>query len=136
MPSNNMTTTKTGMPGTSRDLGETLSNVTSQVKDKASELGRMAADKIDGNRDAAAGGLETAALKIHGSADSLPGGRTVTGVAHKTADTLNSTADYIRRHDMDSMIQDLQRVVKNNPGPALLGAAVLGFLVGRSFSND
>lgn len=136
MPSNHMTPSKNGSPGTSSDLGETLSNVTSQVKEKASDLGRMAADKIDGNRDAAAGGLEGAAKKIHESADALPGGKTVTSVAHKTADTLNSTADYIRQHDMDSMVQDLQRIVKNNPGPALFGAAVLGFLVGRSFSND
>lgn len=31
---------------------------------------------------------------------------------------------------------DVERVVKNNPGPSLLAAAAIGFLVGRTFSNS
>jgi hypothetical protein len=31
---------------------------------------------------------------------------------------------------------DVQKLVKNNPGPALLIAAALGFLVARTFSRD
>jgi hypothetical protein len=30
----------------------------------------------------------------------------------------------------------VQKIVKNNPGPALLTAAVLGFLVARTFSRE
>jgi hypothetical protein len=30
----------------------------------------------------------------------------------------------------------MQTLVKNNPGPALLTAAALGFLVARTFSRD
>jgi hypothetical protein len=33
------------------------------------------------------------------------------------------------------MIDDVMQLVKNNPGPALLGAAALGFLVGRALSR-
>jgi hypothetical protein len=135
MPSENLTTTSTA-PETSSDLGEKLSNVSSQVKTKASELGRLAADKVDDNRDAAAAGLESAATTIHDKADSLPGGQTTSRVAHVTADKLSATADYIREHDVDSMLSDLYQLVRNNPGPALLGAAVLGFVVARSFSDD
>lgn len=108
----------------------------SQVKTKASELRRMASEKLDQNRDRAAGGLETAAQKLHDKAASLPGGQTVSKAAHAAADTLISTADYIREHDVNSMMEDAGRLVKNNPGPALLCAAALGFLVVRRFSND
>jgi ElaB/YqjD/DUF883 family membrane-anchored ribosome-binding protein len=99
-------------------------------------LGRTAAAKIDENRDAATSGLETAASTLREKADSLPGGDKVTSLAHTTADKLSSTADYVREHDLTSMMADVERLVKNNPGQSLLAAAVIGFLVGRTFSND
>jgi hypothetical protein len=34
------------------------------------------------------------------------------------------------------MMGDLMQLVRNNPGPALLGALALGFLVGRALSRD
>jgi hypothetical protein len=136
MPSENTITTKNAGSEASADVGQQLSNVSMEVKTKASDLGRMAADKVDENRDAAAAGLESAADTIHDKADSLPGGKAARRVAHVTADKLSATADYIREHDVDSMMSDLYRLVKNNPGPALLGAAVVGFLVARSFSDD
>ncbi len=124
------------LAGSSPNAGDNFADASSRVKAKASELGRSAAAKIDGSRDAAAGGLDSAAEKIHGSADSLPGGRKVSGAAHKVANTLGSTADYIREHDVNSMLNDFYELVKRNPGPALVGAAGLGFLVARSFSKD
>jgi len=45
----------------STTVGEKLSDAVGQVKDEVSDLGRTAADKIDENREAAAGGLEKAA---------------------------------------------------------------------------
>lgn len=136
MASEKITTAKPAGSETPGDLGQQLSNVSLQVKTKASEFGHMAAAKIDENRGGAAAGLESAATKIHGSADSLPGGQAARRVAHLTADKLSATADYIREHDVDSMVDDVYRFVKNNPGPALLGAAVVGFLVARSFSDN
>lgn len=117
-------------------VSEKASDAATQVKDKASDIGRTAAEKIDKNRDSAASGIETAAATLHEKAESLPGGEKVTKLAHATADKLSSTADYVREHDVNSMMQDVERLVKNNPGPALLAAAAIGFLVGRAFSND
>jgi len=122
-------------------LAENLSAAASQVKARASTMGRMAADKVDATRSAAADKLDTAATTLHDKADELPGGAKlaatkVAAAAHTTADTLESGAKYIRSHDVKGMMDDLQRLVKNNPGPALLGAALLGFLVARSFSRD
>jgi hypothetical protein len=34
------------------------------------------------------------------------------------------------------MMADVEQLVINNPGPSLLVAAIVGFLVGRAFSNN
>lgn len=115
---------------------DTLSAKISRTKAEASGMGQAAVDKIDDNRPAAAGGLDSAASVLHKKADSLPGGESVKGAAHKAADALSSTADYVRENDVKSMLADVQKLVKNNPGPALLTAAVLGFLVARTFSRE
>ena len=58
-------------------------------------------------------------------------------MAHATAEKLSSTAGYVREHDVNTMMADVETLVKNNPGPSLLAAAVIGFLVGHAFrSND
>lgn len=118
------------------NVTDKISDAASQAKGKVSDLGRTAADKIDQNRDAAAGGLESAASTLHDKAESLPGGEKVASLAHTTADKLSSTANYVREHDVNSMMTDVERLVKNNPGPSLLAAAVIGFLVGRTFSSN
>ena len=79
---------------------EKISEVASQVKDKVSDLGQTAVDKIDENRASAAGGLESAAHTLHEKADSLPGGEKVASLAHSTADKLSSTAEYVREHNV------------------------------------
>lgn len=136
MPIDNTIGTKNGTSHSMGGAGETLSNAAGAVKRQANDLGQSVVDKLDDNRDAAAGGLAAAANQLRTKATSLPGGERVAGAAHSTADALDSTADYIRQHDISSMMDDVYKVVKNNPGPALLGAAALGFLLARSFSND
>jgi hypothetical protein len=120
---------------TAAATGEQTSDMASQAKNKISEMGRVVADKVDDNRDNLAGGLETAASTLHEKAGSLPGGETISGIAHSAADKLSTTADYVRQHDVNSMMADVQEMVKKNPGPALLLSAVLGFLVARAFSS-
>ena len=105
-------------------------------KGKAAEMGQRVADKIDENRGAAASRLESAADALHEKADTLPGGDKVAHAAHATADAVVSAADYVRENDVTAMLADVQRVVKNNPGVALLTAAAVGFLIARSFSRD
>jgi hypothetical protein len=107
----------------------------SQAKAKTSELGQEAADVMDKNRGAAAGRLDSAADALHEKADSLPGGERVATAAHKAADVAGSAADYVRDTDLKGMLTDVQRLVKNNPGPALLTAAALGFLIARTLSR-
>jgi ElaB/YqjD/DUF883 family membrane-anchored ribosome-binding protein len=117
-------------------IGEKVGQVTSQVKDKVSDFGKAAADKIDSNRESAASGLESAASALHDKAEDLPGGERVTSLAHSAADKLTATAGYVREHDVKAMLDDVGELVKKNPGPALLVAAAIGFLIGRAFSSD
>jgi ElaB/YqjD/DUF883 family membrane-anchored ribosome-binding protein len=105
-------------------------------KGKAAEMGQKVADKIDENRGAAASGLESAASALRDKADTLPGGAKVASAAHATADAVGVAADYVRQNDLRAMMADVQQVVRNNPGPALLTAAALGFLLARTFSRD
>jgi ElaB/YqjD/DUF883 family membrane-anchored ribosome-binding protein len=117
-------------------VGEKLSDTAAQVKDKVSDLGRTAVNTIDENRDAAASGLEKAASALHEKAESLPGGEKVSSLAHGAAEKLNSTAGYVREHNVNRMMADVETLVKNNPGPSILAAAVIGFLAGRAFSSN
>ena len=107
-----------------------VSEVASHMKDKVTDLGRTAFTKIDGSRDSAAGGLESAASALRGNAEK------VTGIAHSTADTLTSTAEYLRGHDVKAMIKDVEQLVRKNPGPSLIAATALGFLMARAFRRN
>ena len=105
-------------------------------KGKAAEMGQKVADKFDENRGAAASGLDSAASTLHEKADTLPGGERVSNAAHATANAVEAAADYVRENDLRTMMTDVQTLVRNNPGPALLTAAALGFLLARTFSRD
>lgn len=117
-------------------VGGKLSETAMQVKDKLTDFGRTATNKIDENRDAAASGLQKAASALHDRAENLPGVDTVSNLAHDAANKLTATADYVREHDANRMMADVETLVKNNPGPSLLAAVVVGFLAGRAFSNN
>jgi ElaB/YqjD/DUF883 family membrane-anchored ribosome-binding protein len=138
-PTNSISSYDDRPMGGSATVGEALSNTAARAKEKVADLGRSAANQIDANRDAAASGMEKVASTLHDKAESLPGGQPVTGLAHAAADKLNSGAQYVRAHNANRMMADLEKLVKNNPGPALLAGGVIGFLVGRAFlslSND
>jgi len=113
-----------------RNITDPITGVASQVKEKVAELGRAAASTIDQNRDPAANRLDSAATALK------DGGENVAGAAHAAAGKLNSTADYVRENDVDSMMSDLVRFVRSHPGPTLLVAAVGGFFLGRALTRN
>jgi ElaB/YqjD/DUF883 family membrane-anchored ribosome-binding protein len=117
-------------------LKDKVTETASKAKDKVADLGRSAAEKIDENRESAAGTLESAASTLHEKAVSLPGGETVAKLAHTAADKLESTAGYVREHDVQSMITDVEDLVRRHPGQSLVAAATVGFLLGRMLKSD
>jgi hypothetical protein len=67
---------------------------------------------------------------MHSSSDKL------SGVAHSAADKLQATADYVRRTDLNGMVEDVQDIVKRYPKESLAVAAILGFLVARGLRGS
>ncbi|MES2223209.1 MAG: hypothetical protein V4587_19845 [Acidobacteriota bacterium] len=131
-----MSTSKVNTPIEST-MSDRASDAVEQTKRKITEFGATAADKIDQNRSVAAAGLEGAAETLHQKADQLhQGGEKVSDFAHSAADKISATADYVRQNNFNEMLEDVQAVVKKNPGPALAVAVGLGFLVARAFSRD
>jgi ElaB/YqjD/DUF883 family membrane-anchored ribosome-binding protein len=115
---------------------EQASNAMGDAADTMSDASRKAAKKFDDGRQMAADGLNSAADAVHSRVDSIPGGARVQQFARRAADGLSGTADYVRSHDAQHMVSDVEEVVKKNPGPALLVAAAFGFLIGRAMSRD
>src|SRR5262245_10292408 len=76
--------------------------------------------------------LRAAKDAIEEGAEKIPGGQRVKEFTQAAADSLSTTADYVRSHDARRMVSDVEAVVRNNPGPALLIAAAVGFMLGRS----
>jgi hypothetical protein len=118
-----------------------LSETATDVKEKAADMGRRAADSIDNSRESAAGALDGTASSLHSSADSMSSAAHTAAdklqtAAHSTADKVQATADYVRNTDLKGMVDDLTGVVKRYPGQALAAAAVLGFLVARGLRSS
>jgi ElaB/YqjD/DUF883 family membrane-anchored ribosome-binding protein len=138
---------ETNRPGTGRDnepaaglsddtltassgLGEDTPGASSEARATAANIGRRAKRAEETVRSTTADSLESAANAVHS------GGTRVASAAHSAADALASGARYVRDHETRDMIEDFLELVRNNPGPALLGAVALGFLVGRTLSRD
>ena len=135
MPSNDPST---GNPTADKAaaLGQDIADRAREAKDSMSDMASAASRKVDEGRATAADRLDTAASAVRDRAGDLPGGERVREFAHAAADRLSSTADYMRSHDATRMMADVETVVKNNPGPALLVAAAFGFLLGRAVTRD
>jgi ElaB/YqjD/DUF883 family membrane-anchored ribosome-binding protein len=112
---------------------ESVSDTAKTVKEKTQELGRAAVNKIEENRVSAAGALHNAATSLHDNAAKLPNGP---DMAHSAAEKVDAVAGYLQGHDTKQMMADVEAVVKKNPGPSLLIAGALGFLIGRAFRNN
>jgi ElaB/YqjD/DUF883 family membrane-anchored ribosome-binding protein len=117
-------------------IGERAANRVDEARESQSDVAETATDKVNEGREVAANRLENVASTVHERADQLPGGPKVKKFAHGAADRLSTTADYLRNRDATRMMADVESLVKNNPGPALVVAAAFGFLLGRALSRD
>lgn len=115
--------------------GDSLSGKAQEAKDKVSGMVRGAINTMDAGRSGAARGLDAVASGLQEHADVLPGGKSVREFASAAADQVTQTADYVRGTDLRAMMSDVEGVVKKNPGPALLMAVGLGFIVGRALRS-
>ena len=114
------------------DVKDRVSDATSKMKDKASQMAETVSQKLDHQRQSAADTLGRAASAVHENADRLPGGPKVANLTHSVADGIESTASYLRRHDLSGMGKDLMDVCRRYPKQSLVAALAVGFLIGRS----
>jgi hypothetical protein len=114
---------------------ETASNpgdspgVARNFEQAASKIARTAGRTAEQARNRTAAGLESAAKSVHSGVDRMA------TAGHGAGDALASSARYVREHDVRDMTDDVMSMVRNNPGVALLGAAALGFLIGRAVTR-
>ena len=113
-------------PGSTSDDGGRVAG----LKAKAQDVGARAAQRADQARVGAASGLESVASTLHEKGDR------VASAAHSAADAVSYGAEYLRENDVQTMLSDLMEVIRRNPGPSLIGAAALGFMLGRALSRD
>jgi ElaB/YqjD/DUF883 family membrane-anchored ribosome-binding protein len=116
--------------GTAARMKETAKETAVEASEKVSDLGRKTVEQIDATRAPIASTLDRTASSLHETGD------TAARAAHTTANKLQSTADYVRQHDVQDMMSDVQELAKRYPGQCLLAAAGLGFLLGRLFRNS
>ena len=105
-------------------------------KESVSDMARTATQTVDDSRQTAAERLGSVASAVRDRVDQLPGGPKVQQFAQAAAERLSTTADYVRSHDAKRMLSDVERVIKNNPGPSLVIAAAFGFVLGRALTRD
>ena len=101
-------------------FGNELADRAAEAKDSMSDMAAAATKKVD---------------EVQERLGEFPGGQRVKELASAAADRVSTTADYVRTHDAKRMMADVETVVKNNPGPALLVAAAFGFVLGRSLTR-
>lgn len=121
---------------TTTTLKDKVSDTAGKVKEKTDEMGKLVQDKINERRTPTADTLQSAASRLHESAENLPGGEKVAELAHGAADKMEATAGYIRDHDLQAMMGDVENVVRRYPGRSLLIAAAFGFLLGRALKSS
>lgn len=135
MPTNNLPG-----DGSLSDMTETaaqrVTQATQDTRAAASDMARAAGARVEEGRIGAANQLEGAASAVRQRADELPGGPRVQQFAHRAADSLTHTADYLRTADSRRVRGDVETLVRDNPGPALLVAGVFGFLLGRALTRN
>lgn len=118
--------------GTTGFNSDTVADAASRAQEQAKRYGQRAMDAVESGRQSAASTLDSAASGIRSKADSLPGGADVSRFARRAADRIGGAAQYLREHEVKDMMSEAESFIKEHPAQALLGAAVVGFLAGRS----
>src|ERR1700730_7322334 len=123
-----------GMTEEKNKAADVIGDTAAPAKEKAAQLGRSAVRRVDEGRTSAAGALQSTADSLRSGAQSS--GEAISNVANRTAEKLESTANYVRDHDFRGMMQDVEEVVRRNPTPSLFAAIAVGFLMGSALRRS
>jgi ElaB/YqjD/DUF883 family membrane-anchored ribosome-binding protein len=104
------------------------SEIVSDARAKAAEVGDAAANKVDSAMTATGEQFSTLAQTVRENAPEGKAGE----VATKAADALERSGEYLQTADLQMVRSDLERVIRDHPIEALLVGAGIGFLVARA----
>ncbi|MFL5607842.1 MAG: hypothetical protein ACJ8AD_15430 [Gemmatimonadaceae bacterium] len=118
--------------------GERLSDVGSQVRDRAGNLKNSLADALESGAEklrnrGAGGGQIAGASATGGSAGMIADDNRIAGATNQLAGGLQASADWLRDADLDGLKSGVERQVKEHPGRSLAVAVGLGYLLGKAF---
>ncbi len=120
-------------------VGDTDKGLTDRIRRGTENLSNQAGEKA---RGLVGQGLERSAEALGNVAklvgDTAPGieerlGPDYGDFARRTATAIESAANALAEKDPDELIDDTREFVRNSPGIALAGAAVVGFVLARLF---
>ncbi|MGC8518171.1 MAG: hypothetical protein ACP5P4_06530 [Steroidobacteraceae bacterium] len=135
MSPDNISSVPHAPPASGPDATEKLIDAASRARSKATSPEHFA-ESNGGSADGSMSSTGTARSESHARAEPSVGAKRLTRAAHATANTLNHTAEYIRKSDAASMMSDAKRLAKDNPGLTLLGGAIIGFVLARLWARD
>lgn len=115
--------------GKADEAMETAKQRTGEAVDRVREQAGAAAGTA---KEKAHEGLHNAADAVRERAQDLPGGERTTQAAYRAAEKLDVAANYVRDHDMQEMMGDMEGFVRQYPTQSLVAAAIAGFLLGRA----
>lgn len=97
------------------------------------QAGGKARDFATAGKDAATDRLDSFAGLVAGLADTLGDklGPQTGDYARKAADTVTSFAEGLKGKDVDDLVEDTRKIIKQNPAMAIGAAAALGFVLVR-----
>jgi hypothetical protein len=98
------------------------------------DLGLAAGEKLDDARKGTAAALESAASSVRDTG--RDGAKSIESISENAACKLDSSARYIRSHDVAGMLSNVRQVIGRNPTGFLILAAGIGFLAGSAFARN
>lgn len=136
-------TSFSGAPGsmgasgaTESTTGGKFSKAKEKISERAGELKTSLADRLDQGaeklRQRAHGGAQYAGATGDGNVGVAENDK-MAQVADKVAGGMQSTANWVRNADMETVKTDIERQVKEHPARSLLVAVGLGYLLGKAF---
>jgi hypothetical protein len=119
------------------DIKETTSKISAgldRAQERMEELRQTSGQALDGARHETAAALENAASSIRSTG--RYGAETVEGLSESAAGRLDSTAAYVRSHDLGGALINLRQVISRHPTGFLFLAAGIGFLAGSAVQRS
>ena len=114
---------------TKEQVGRVAADVKETAKEKAVQAGEKATEVADQAREKTAEGAQSAADTIREQTAGKGGIQETVGTT--AADTMEKTATYLREHDTQTMLNDVETYIREHPTQAVIGAVAVGFVIGR-----